>query len=145
MVLGGYVFKLLFTTSFILTAQPATVHSRPEKGDAPVTDVRTLDSYEKSRPVSVIIEGEFPSTCYEAGKVTIRKRPEDIDQGVILFHVEALRFDRPCENIKSTYSKVVDLGILPARSYAFLQLKDLRERATFVVKDPSKEHILSAR
>lgn len=129
-VLSTFLIQMISSLNLLAVANV----DRPEVGDAPIAYVRVPSIYTEKDNAQLVIEGEFPSTCYTPGKVSIRAKAEDIEQGVIQLHLESLRFKRPnCTNTKTPFSKIVDLGILPRGSYKILEFKSLRKMAALEI------------
>lgn len=143
MLVGGWGLVAQSVLNLLLLAQSEPEENKPTRVDAPITAVYTPSGFDDNDVAQIIIEGEFPNTCYSTGKVTLRTRLEDLEQGVIQFHMEALKYNRKnCLQVKTPFLKVVDLGILPAGAYSILQLKDLRKRATLVIHKAENEELM---
>jgi hypothetical protein len=119
-------------TMLVLTAtQPQSDNepdtSQPVKMDAPIRAVHVPGFLDNNDVAQFMIEVEFPNSCYALGRLVVRARTEDLQDGQIPFQLEALKFNRPvCIQVKTKTLKVVDVGILPAGSYKLVGLKDER-------------------
>ena len=117
---------------------------RPQRVDAPITAVHTPSGLDDNDVAQIMIEGEFPNSCYAIGRATVRARTEDLEQGIIQFHLEALKYERPkCLAVRTPFLKTVDLGILPSGTYQILQIKDLAKKGVLNIhkahRDPDDE------
>jgi len=125
---------LQLVSSFNLLAMADSTAPKVEIVDATVTAVRVPSQFDEGQRAQIVIEGELPSDCYSVGNITIRSPQEDLDQGIIQFHVNAVRSIRSnCSAAKTSFMKVVELGNLPARTYKILNYKNLRKMAQLEV------------
>lgn len=138
-MLEGITWQIIGSL-FLLAQEADPETSRPQIVDAPITAVHTPSQFDDNDVAQFIIEGEFPNTCYSVGRVIVRAGREELEQGIITFHLEALRSTKDkCLEVKTPFLKVVDLGILPAGAYSVVQLKNMKKRATLNVA-PAKNN-----
>lgn len=121
----------LLTLLALTAAQPQSENepegNQPVKIDAPIRAVHVPGFLDNNDVAQFMIEVEFPNSCYALGRVVVRARTEDLQEGQIPFQLEALKFNRPvCIQVKTKTLKVVDVGILPSGSYKLIGMKDER-------------------
>ncbi len=145
MILGGLGLHFALWTNFFLLPQAAGPEDdlRPTVVDAPIHAMHTPSGFDDNDVAQIIIEGEFPNTCYAVGRAIVRAQLEDLEQGVIKVHLEALHSKRGnCLQVETPFIKVVDLGVLPAGKYSILGLKTLNKMGTLNIAHAGEAELM---
>lgn len=113
--------SLLFVTavSSKLPEAFAQDESSPTLVNAPITQVYTPMRFDDNDNAQIIVEGEFPNTCFKVGPAKLKVNREEQK---VQFQLMAIKYSGPCLQIQTPYIKVIDLGILPEGKYEIISV-----------------------
>lgn len=87
---------------------------QPVMVNAPITAVYAPMGFDDNDNSQVIVEGEFPNTCYKVGPARVKAIR---DEQKVVFQVMAIKYQGICLEVRTPFIKVVDVGILPEGRY----------------------------
>lgn len=111
------VFVFGFVIAAIGLAEPVVAQDgdlAPTLIAASISRIYTPTGFDDNDNTQIIVEGEFPSTCYKLGPARVNV---NVDEATVTVSLKAYYYQGMCLQVKTPYLKAIDLGILPEGTF----------------------------